>query len=94
MSIHSTLEERGKRYGNFMEHARICQLLKETMKSRGEEGRAGWWRLQADQKQALETIADKIARILNGDPDYIDNWHDIAGYATLIEQRLTKEKGP
>lgn len=36
-------------------------------------------------------IAGKIARIINGDPNYVDSWHDIAGYATLIEQEL-KEK--
>jgi hypothetical protein len=39
-------------------------------------------------KQALSTIADKIARILNGDPYYVDNWHDIIGYAKLIEDRI------
>lgn len=36
----------------------------------------------------LEMIAHKIARILNGDPNYADNWHDIAGYATLIDLQL------
>jgi hypothetical protein len=41
-----------------------------------------------DMKQALSVIADKIARILNGDPYYLDNWHDIQGYAQLIENRL------
>ena len=33
-------------------------------------------------------ITNKMARIVNGDPNYIDNWHDIAGYATLVEQEL------
>jgi len=37
-------------------------------------------------------ILHKIARILNGDPEYSDNWHDIAGYATLIEVALIKEQ--
>lgn len=32
--------------------------------------------------------AHKQARILNGDPNYADSWHDIAGYATLVEQEL------
>lgn len=36
----------------------------------------------------FEMIAHKIARILNGDPNYADNWHDIAGYATLIDLQL------
>ena len=82
-AVEQTLEERGTRYGCFLDHATICQSLKEVM-----QGVAGWERLQADQKQALEVIADKIARILNGDPDYIDNWHDIQGYAKLVEDRL------
>ena len=41
-----------------------------------------------DQVIALDMICNKMARIVNGDPNYIDNWHDIAGYATLVEQEL------
>ena len=26
--------------------------------------------------------------IINGDPNYIDSWVDIAGYATLVADRL------
>jgi hypothetical protein len=48
----------------------------------------GWQRLEADQQESLHMIANKISRILNGDPDYIDSWHDIVGYAQLIEDRL------
>ena len=33
-------------------------------------------------------IQHKIARVLNGDPNYPDNWHDIAGYARLVEREL------
>lgn len=80
--IKDTLAERGARYGCFADHAFICQRIKQAMCT------PGWERLADDQKQALETIADKIARILNGDPNYIDNWHDIVGYATLVENRL------
>jgi len=47
--------------------------------------------LNNDQREALEMIAHKIARILNGDPNYADNWIDIAGYATLVANRLEKE---
>jgi hypothetical protein len=48
----------------------------------------GWGSLRADQREALEMIATKIGRILNGNRDHIDSWHDIAGYAKLIEHRL------
>ena len=36
-------------------------------------------------------IQHKIARILNGDLRYADSWHDIAGYATLVDKRLNGE---
>ena len=31
-------------------------------------------------------ICNKIARAVNGDPQYFDNYRDIAGYATLAER--------
>jgi len=49
-----------------------------------------WHELDADQQEALEMIAHKIARILNGDPNYVDSWVDIAGYAKLVADRLAK----
>ncbi len=80
-----TIAERGARYGEFKDHAVIAQGLQDTMRAA-----PGWTRLAPDQKQALSVISDKIARMLNGDPDYVDNWHDITGYASLVEKRLVK----
>ena len=77
------LAERSNRYGMFKDHAGISQSMKGLMCSR-----PGWDRLADDQRESLEMIAHKIARILNGDPDYADSWTDIAGYATLIVRRL------
>ena len=86
--VGATLAERGKRYGDFTDHARICQSLKQIMMRT-----PGWGgRVNDVQRQALEVIADKIARILNGDPNYADNWHDIQGYAKLAEDRLPVEE--
>lgn len=87
MSIEKTLEERGNRYGDFTDHAAICQKIKLAFLW----GPARWVMLSDVQKQALEVIADKIARILSGDPNYADNWHDIQGYAKLVEDRLPKD---
>jgi hypothetical protein len=36
----------------------------------------------------MEMICHKMARIMNGDPNYSDSWHDIAGYAKLVADRL------
>jgi hypothetical protein len=33
-------------------------------------------------------ICHKLGRIAAGDIDYADSWHDIAGYAKLVEDRL------
>lgn len=87
MSIESTLEERGNRYGSFEHHAAIAQDLQDVMRSQ-----EGWVALAPDQKQALTVIADKIARMLNGDPDYRDNWHDIVGYAKLVDDRMARDE--
>lgn len=81
--ITATLKERGSRYGVFAEHAYIAQSIQNAMRAA-----PGWTRLSCDEAQALTVIADKIARILNGDPHYTDNWHDIQGYAKLVEDRL------
>ena len=88
-NIDNTLNERGTRYGDFEDHADITQCLKAIM-----QATPNWDALKADQKEALEMVAHKIGRILNGDPDYIDSWHDIIGYVRLVEQRLEKELAP
>lgn len=87
MSIESTLAERGERYGSFELHACIAQDLQDVMRSQ-----ADWSRLDPDQRQALTVIADKIARMLNGDPAYRDNWHDIVGYAKLVDDRMARDE--
>ena len=80
MNIEETLKQRGNRYGDFMNHAIITQLIKGAMKTS-----PNWHNnLSEHHKEALEMIAHKIGRIINGDPDFHDSWHDIAGYATLV----------
>lgn len=86
-NIQDTLDERGKRYGDFSDHAVISQdILDAYMKA------PKWAALSPDKKQALRMFADKAARILNGDPEYKDNWHDIAGYAKLAEDRCVESR--
>ena len=84
-NIHNTLEERGKRYCKFKEHAIVTWQIKHAMQSH-----KNWEALTASQKEALDMIAHKIGRIMNGDPNYADSWHDIAGYATLVENELNE----
>ena len=82
------LEERGKVHGDFGTHAAIAQSLKVVMHSA-----PAWGSLDVDIKEALDMIQHKIARVLNGNSEYIDNYRDIAGYATLIQKRLQDTPG-
>jgi hypothetical protein len=79
------LEERGARYGKFIDHAYLTQNLKDCIHgTRGQKTVA----FNCDQKEALDMICHKIGRIVCGDPDYVDSWRDIAGYALLVADRL------
>jgi hypothetical protein len=82
-TIEKTLDERGSNYGEFASHADITQCLKQVM-HRTE----GWNRLSNDKREALEMIVHKIGRILNGNPEFHDSWHDIVGYAKLAADRV------
>lgn len=87
--IESTLEERGKRYGKFTGHAKASQSIQASIEDgfmHNDNFRYG--DMDDDMKEALLMIAHKIGRIVNGDPWYADSWHDIAGYATLVANRL------
>ena len=84
-SVDAVLAERGARYGSFIDQARVAQELKGVM---GESLLAQGKMLDDDQIEALEMIFSKLARILNGDPNYADSWIDIAGYAKLVADRL------
>ena len=83
MSINKTLEQRGERYGKFKDVAATTYALQEILRNAKNHEH-----MTDDQVIALDMICNKMARIVNGDPNYIENWHDIAGYATLVEQEL------
>lgn len=82
--VNDILDERETRYGNYLNQTNISHSLKSTIRSQEK-----FSFMEHDQQDALEMIAVKISRILNGDPDYEDNWRDIAGYATLVADRLS-----
>ncbi len=83
--INDTLTERGERYGTLYANAAVAQRLKQEMRAT-----PNWARMAPDQKEALDMLASKISRLLTGDPNHGDSWHDIAGYAKLVEDRLIR----
>jgi len=86
--VDAILNERGNTYGSFETVAGTAQDIKSLIHTALIGNPTV---LDADQVEALDMIATKIARILNGNPDHVDSWIDIAGYATLVADRLKGE---
>lgn len=82
-SIDRILAQRGEQYGDFAEQAIISQSLKLVIRNG-----IGTKHMRDFQREAIEMILHKVARIANGNPDYRDSWDDIAGYAKLVSDRL------
>lgn len=81
--VRQILQAREARHGSFETHAELAQWLKHVVREAGRNKH-----LEATHAEALDMILHKIARIMNGDPNYRDHWLDIAGYATLVADRL------
>ena len=84
--VRQTLNQRQEQYGSFKDVAMFTEQMVDVM-------RKGYYeKLAYNQKMALYMICSKMARIVNGNPNHKDSWHDIAGYATLIDNELESEK--
>ena len=84
-TIEATLAERQAQYGCFEDVARTTGRIMEAL---SEVRVNGLNDLPHTHRMALYMIASKMARIVNGDFNYRDNWHDIGGYSKLIEDLL------
>jgi len=83
--VDTILNKRGTNYGTFLGLSQVTQRLKAVAHNfAGQNNKT----FDADQAEALDMIFTKIGRILNGDANHIDSWIDIAGYATLVADRL------
>jgi hypothetical protein len=83
--VDAILDSRAKDYGKFIEGAEIMQMLKRVVHNYIEDRGTP---LAFDQREAIDMIIHKMGRIINGNPDKVDHWVDIAGYATLVAERL------
>lgn len=81
MSVAQTLKQRKKTHGDYATWADLNQRLKADMRNS-----PNWENLSSTQKETLEMVQHKVSRVLCGDQDAADHWHDIAGYSTLQEK--------
>ena len=84
-TIEATLAERQAQYGCFEDVARTTGKIMEAL---SEVRVNGLNDLPYPHRMALYMIASKMARIVNGDFNYKDGWHDIGGYSKLVEDLL------
>lgn len=83
VSVEVTLEDRGKSYGEYADGTRIAMRLFDIVQSGPSYGE-----MNAGQQYAMFMFCAKMARLLNGDPNHADSWLDVAGYATLVHDRI------
>lgn len=86
---------RGSVYGPFLHNSIVAQAIKAAMRNIPDPDNLGqrWEALPLDVREGLDLIALKISRIVTGDPEYLDNWDDIGGYAKIVADRIRKAKG-
>lgn len=83
--VDTVLNERGSRYGKFVDVAKATQDIQNALYD-SMLGKLNTF--PPDMGVALDMICHKLARIAVGDENYVDNWIDIAGYAKLVADRL------
>ena len=84
-AVDEVLDQRALDYGAFKDGAALMQGMKRLLADHAQKHSKTF---ADDQWEALEMIVHKIGRIVNGNPDKVDHWTDIAGYAKLVADRL------
>lgn len=79
--IQALIEARRRTHGDFADVARVAQGLKALMREA-----PSWPRMSDVQRESVEAICGKLARLTCGDPGFHDHAVDIQGYARLVEE--------
>jgi len=79
MDIKETLSTRETQYGHYKIVGQISQDIKRVFRQS-----PNYYIMPDYARESLDMIANKMARILNGDFYLNDSWHDIGGYAALV----------
>lgn len=84
-NVDLTLLERQSQYGCFEDVAFVTQGIIALLR------KCNYDNMPQPHQMALYMIASKMARLVNGDHNHIDGWHDIGGYSKLIENLIGGE---
>jgi hypothetical protein len=83
--LSGTLQERNGTHGDYHVQSSCTEYIESALRT----GR-NWDELPAFCKHALKMVSVKLGRILSGDWSHVDHWHDIQGYAGLVEKQLIR----
>ena len=82
--VDKILQERKNTHGSFEEYSKVMHDLQMA-------GHDYIHNVSIPQEQAINMIFSKIARILCGNPNELDHWVDIQGYARLAHDTTAKK---
>lgn len=89
------LAERGSRYGRYASIAVLNNRMNKLL--RDEMDVNPLWRVTEEQEcliiEGFNMILNKMARVVQGDPLYMDNLDDIVGYARLVQTGIKDSLG-
>lgn len=88
-NVNETLKERGKVYGDYKGGSFFRAVVMRAIIARYKEVNHGG--MPDIYMVYLYDIVNKLSRLAST-PDHIDTWHDIAGYAMLVEEAFKKDK--
>lgn len=78
-----TTEDRNITHGDPIAQFETAQQLKDEL-ARGPR----WMDLNAVQRECLEQICTKLSRAVHGDPNHLDTYLDIIGYASIAVESV------
>jgi hypothetical protein len=81
--VTEVIADRQMVHGDFRDVAKKSQEFQAILR----DGK-NWDDLPDHQKEGLLMICHKVARILSGDPNHLDHWQDICGYAARVASYL------
>ncbi len=85
LDVSDILDTRHRQHGTFEELSMTTTAIKGALR---DSPNYSGGKLAPDQRESLDMIAYKMARVAHGDPHLVEHWDDIAGYATLVSDRL------
>jgi len=77
--------DREREYGAFVNAARVAQVIKHQLRAGAAQSGA---HINAEMSEAFDMMATNMSRIVSGAPTDADHWKAIAGYATLVAEKL------